>query len=208
MSSIGRVAVITEGVGEFKALPELYSQLTARTGATMLAPFKLNAPPDAPPDVVARECKTLVKLAQARSADLILLILDREQQTAKPRDLASRLETAVGQRCGASSPVRVVFKDRAFENWLIADIAALTAQPARFNVSAGMRKAIEPEKADSVAALVLLKRATKGPSYDKVADAWKICKKMDVGRTAAHSRSFRHLLHVLGDPAILPCCSA
>ena len=193
-----RIAIVTEGVSEYKSLPELYEQLRARTKHTLLNPLKVNVSPDAPVAVVARECKSRVLIA-SQNADLVVILLDREQQPDCPGVIAGSIAGALGQVCAVSASVKVVLKDRAYENWLVADLDALRAQPKRFQVTSGIERAVQPNKADRCDALRLLSTAALGPAFDKVQDSVRICRRMDVHKAAQHSRSLRHLLHVLGD---------
>lgn len=202
-----RVAFITEGTGEFQGFPRLRAQFQQRAGVVMLPPMLLKVPPEAPQGRIARECKVLVKLAISNSADLVVVIIDREGRNLSPKRIAADLENELARHCSVGPELRVVVKDRTFENWLIADLAALKDQPARFTVSESLRRAVEPEKADHVNALELLKRATIGRSYHKTDDGLRICARMNVGNAGLHSRSFRHLLHVLGDAEFeANCC--
>lgn len=164
----------------------------------MLGPLKINVSPDAPALSIAKACRSRLIIAHAKGASLAVLVLDRETQSASPGDIASAIATELV----LSRPpldVSVVIKDRMFENWLVADLDALEAQPGRFKVTPAIRRAVEPNKADGCDALSLLKRAVVGTQYDKVSDASRILKRADVSRSAANSRSFRHFLHALGD---------
>jgi hypothetical protein len=85
------------------------------------------------------------------------------------------------------------------------DLEALRAQPGRYTVSESMRKKVEPGKADGCNGHELLQNASRN-TFRKVHDAVAICERFDPLRAAAHSRSFRHFLHVLGDPAYADQC--
>lgn len=194
-----RVSIITEGVSEYSSLPLIRDQLRSRTGSVISTPLKVNVAPDAPPIVVARECKSRVLIARAsQRANLILVLLDREQQEQSCGAIATSIREALGRTCGGASDIAVVVKDRLFENWLIADLDALRSQPRRFSVTPAMQRAVEPNRADRAPAMALMKRAVNG-DYDKVKDSARILERMNVGSAAQHSRSFRHFLHVLGD---------
>ncbi|WP_425574934.1 DUF4276 family protein [Nocardioides fonticola] len=145
-------------------------------------------------------------IAVAQGADLVIVLLDREQQSDLPGKLAADVETALATHCGAGTRVRVVYKDRLFENWLVADMDSLSAQPKRFAVTAARRRKVEPNKADAVDGLLLMKEMAIGKDYDKVADAERVCRKLDVRRAAMHSRSLRHFLHVLEVSAYAAGC--
>lgn len=202
-----KVVVLTEGDAEFRALPLFLDQLNALSPHTVMRPLKVPVQPDAPPGVIAKACKSRVAIAVAQGADLVIVLLDREQQAAHPGTLAAAVESALAAHCGGAR-TRVVYKDRLFENWLVADLDALAAQPKRFSVTAARRRRVEPNKADSIDAMTLIKSMALGKGYDKVADAEKICRKIDVPRAAMHSRSLRHFLHVLEVTAYSSGCKA
>lgn len=203
-----RISIITEGKSEFASLPKIYDQLRRRTGNIILAPLLVSVAPDASPAVVARECKSRIAIALgSQRPDLIIILLDREQQAEPPGTIASVIENAVLRACGEDPRVRVVLKDRTFENWLVADLDGLESMPARFDVSVNMRRAVEPNRADSCDALGLLKKSARR-GYEKIDDSIKIMERYDVGRAARHSRSVRHFLHVLGDPLYASQCRA
>lgn len=128
-----------------------------------------------------------------------MVLIDREDQATAPNQIAAELENAFG-RLNPPLPVRVVVKDRRFENWLVADTGALEALPGRFEVSEALRGRVESDQADNANALDLLKRAAKNESYGKVDDAQKILEQAEVQRMAQHSRSFRCFLGRLGHP--------
>ncbi len=144
-------------------------------------------------------------IAAGQGADAAVVLLDREQQDACPGRIARDIAAALMRAC-AVLPAYVVLKNRCFENWLVADLGALLAQPSRFEVTSAMRKKVEPNKADQCDAIALLKKSVIEDQYEKVRDSVRICSKMDVAVAARHSRSFRHLLHVLEDPAYLSQC--
>lgn len=200
-----RVALITEGVSEFKSLPMLYPQLQARSGNILFSPLKVNVPPTAAPRIIARECRSRLLIAQAKGANIAVIVLDREDR----EECAGLIATEVGQAASASChalPVKVVLKDRTFENWLIADLEALRKRPARFQVSKGAVRRVEPGKADRCDGYSILTSCIKGDRYEKVRDSQAICSNMDVTAVARHSRSFRHFLHMLGDPMYATQC--
>lgn len=193
-----RVAVISEGDSEYASLSLLYPQLAELTGHVMLGPYRLNITPLADVRRIARECKPLLRIAATKRADLALVLLDREQRQECPGRLAQQLEAEISRTCAPGPPARVVIKDRTYESWLIADLAALRAQPRRFAVSRAIERKVTPNRADSCGADELLERAAVGPPYDKVKDSQRICARLDVEAAAMHSRSLRHMLHVLG----------
>jgi hypothetical protein len=97
-------------------------------------------------------------------------------------------------------PSEVVVKDRMFENWLVADIEALKALRGRFRISRSVERSIDPNKADQVDALRILKSCVVRDSYSKVRDSQQILARAAVASMGRNSRSFRRFLHCVGDP--------
>ena len=195
-----KVAIITEDAGQFRAFPRLYGQLNAAAQESqLLRPLKVSVSPEAPVEAIANACAPKIVIARQLNARVIVLLLDRERRAECSGLLAVRLTDGIRRRIDLSGlALHVVMKDRTFENWLIADVNALEAQPARFNVTPAIRQAVSSHNADGRDALALLKAAAIRRAYDKVEDADRICARQDIMRVGAGSRSFRHLLHVLG----------
>lgn len=202
-----RIALLTEGAAEYGSLPALLPQINRESPNTFLKPLKINVAPDVAPGIIARECKSRISIAAAKGADLVVVVLDREQQNTCPGQIARILEAAIIEVC-TRLPVRVVLKDRLYENWLIADMNALACQPKRFQVTKAKRKKVEPNKADQADGLALIKSMAVGPDYNKVQDAAKICHHLDIFQAALHSRSFRHFLHIAGIPQFTDGCKS
>lgn len=201
-----RISLITEGASEYASLPKITEQLRSRTGNVFSKPLKVSVPPDAQPAVIARECKSRVLIARTtQAADVIFVLLDREQQASTAGAVAAAIQLALARACGGGDDIHVIVKDRMYENWLLADLDSLRAQPGRFAVTPALVRAIEPNRADRADGLALIKQAVKG-NYDKVPDSIKIMERLDVRSAAQHSRSFRHFLHLAGDPAYASQC--
>lgn len=201
-----KVALITEGTSEYKGVPRILDQIRSRTGKMVMPPLKASFQPDASPGVIARQTKSSVILARSNGASRVVIFIDRERQAARAGRLAREVETAIAALHDPDLEIRVVFKDRTFENWLVADLASLRAQPARFNVGAAEVRMIEPDKADSVDGERILNRMAIGPSYDKVPDSLRILNRFDVANAMRNSRSFRHFVHAIGDDYLLMSC--
>ncbi|WP_442929677.1 DUF4276 family protein [Micromonospora sp. WMMC250] len=203
-----KVAILTEGDSEFSALPHLANQFREACSLSSYRVIKVAVTPDAPVGQVARQCAERARVAALAGADFVVVLLDREQQADCCGLIAESIRSGMLRYCEALNQIRlaVVLKDRKFENWLVADLEALRAQPARFNVTAALSRSVSPNKADSTDAELLIKRAAIGSSYDKRADAGRICRQMDILRAGANSRSFRHLLHVLEHPTYKDQC--
>lgn len=203
-----RIAIVTEGDSEVASLPLLREQLEHRTHNQIVGHFKVAVPPDAAVAVVGRACAKLIRVAEAKRPDRVVFVLDRETQQECPGGIAASITAEIRRHC-AFDDIRVVLKNQVYENWLLADLEALRAQPARFVVSHTLVGAVEPNRADSAQALRLIKSAVVSGHYDKVADSKRIMSRADVTRALLHSRSFRHFLHALGDPTLeLDCRTA
>lgn len=191
-----KIAIITEGISEFKSLSLLYMQLYAKMPANwqVLTPLRVNVTPDAPIPQVARACKPVL-VAVARSADRVLVLLDREQQDECSGDIAKAVEHRLSGI--VSVPVAVVIKNRTYENWMISDLGALRSCPGRFSVTNRLEQRVLPNKADNVDAYTELKRVALDGQYDKIRDSLQICRAAKVEAMAGNSRSFRHFLHLL-----------
>src|SRR6266508_1858740 len=167
-----KIGIIVDGVSERYAIPKLYGQLIAATGNEFILPVYAPIQPMAPDGVIARACRDRIGLLKARGANLVIVLLDREARDDCCGALADGIKMAA--KGMVSCNVSVVIKNRTFENWLIADLNALSIQRGRFSVTAGTRRAIVPDKADGVDGYQYVSRSVKG-SYDKVADSRKIC---------------------------------
>jgi len=195
-----KIGVVVDGVSEFASLAGLYSDLQALGCHQILKPAKADIQPYAPIAVIARQCSPKVSQFLARGAQKVLVLLDREQRNECPGEFARQIAAAIIMCVGAGAQVEVVVKDRAYENWAIADLDALRALPGRFAVSKATANAVEKNKADQVDALVLLKRCAIDKSYDKVADSKAIMARAKAQKIASHSRSFRKFMRAAGCP--------
>ena len=128
----------------------------------------------------------------------MLVLLDREDSDRCAGELASEVEAHI--RAYADCEVRVVLKDRMFENWLVADIACLRSQAARFSLSGADEHRISPNRADSCDALAIIKRSIVSGRYDKVQDAKRILNLADPLAIGRNSRSFRRFLRLSEHP--------
>ncbi|MBI3215920.1 MAG: DUF4276 family protein [Mycobacterium sp.] len=200
-----KIAILTEGDGEFKSLPQLYEQLHDKmpNRTRIVKTLKISVQPDAEHGQLVAACRPNLALARA-VADRIIVLLDREQQQQCPGGVAQQLEDEFKKI--AKVPVQVVLKNRMYENWLLADLDALRSQPARFAVDAAAQRKICPNKADSIDGLREIKRLVKNGDYSKTSDSDKICRKANVEKMAANSRSFRHFLHAVGHESYRDVC--
>ena len=194
-----KVGIVVEGRSEFKGLPELRQQLIEETKASAVQVLFAPYDPKAAPGQVARECESRIKQFAARRFDRAIVLVDREDRNQSCSEIATEIEDAIAARA-LGIPTKVVVKNRAFENWLISDTAALAKMKARFKLSKGMLNQVEPDKADRVDALALLKKAAQGSAYGKIDDSRRILERADIHRMGQHSRSFRCLLGRLEHP--------
>jgi hypothetical protein len=200
------VIIATEGLGEYAAFKRLFASLPTSQGSLSPRVLHVTCQPDGPTRGIAKKCEPLLRQARARNADLFVLVIDRERQDSRAGELAQRLQSEIDRLGPWPFRVEVVYKDRTFENWLVADLGALRRQPARYEVTSAMANQIEPDKADRVNALALLKKAAKARHYEKIEDGKRIVEHMSVEAAARNSRSLRHLLHVLGHTSYQSQC--
>jgi len=135
----------------------------------------------------------------SKGAEAIVVLIDKETRPDCTGELAQAVEKEALARLkdlSSTLDLRVVFKVFMFENWLVADIAALRGLPGLFQNVERIEKRVSNGRADTVKALDLLKACSKR-SYDKVDGAVAICKGLDPILAAGNSRSFRKLLKVL-----------
>lgn len=186
----------TEGVSEYQTFSLLYPQFREATSNEFIAPLRVPISPNCSPELIAAKCKTALHVAKAKMADVFVLVIDRESNEACPGGIAD----AIQERLSRFTDLRthVVIKDRMFENWLLADLDALGAQPGRFTVDNTLRRRIEPNRADSCDASALIKKACISKAYSKTSDSALIMKRVRIDTASKNSRSFRHLMHVIG----------
>jgi hypothetical protein len=189
-----RIGFIVDGEAEYRSLPNIYARLAV--SATLLTPLKSDIQPLAPVAQIAASVKVPLRIMRRRGADRVIILIDRETRNECPGEFAAALRTLLSRYCDAST-VDIVTKDRRFENWLIADPDALEHLRGRFKLDAGQRSQIEPNKADAVDALTLLKRIVRRHDYSKVKDARRILAVAEPLRMARNSRSFRRLLRLI-----------
>ncbi len=197
-----RIGIIVDGESEFKSLPHVLSVLGDASGNTILKPVLAKLTPTAPLPVIARACATGLRQLEGRSAEIILVLMDREDRSECTPELAGSLGRELCQKVTGVA-IEVVVKDRMYENWLIADCEALACQPGRFKVTSADRGRVSPDKADHVDALAIIKRSCRGASYHKVLDSERVLKRADPLTIASNSRSFRRFLRCVGHPHYL-----
>lgn len=195
-----KIGLLVDGRAEYQALGLLVSRLS--TAHTVLhQPLLCDIQPFASPQQMALAASKKFPILLAKGVDSIVILIDKETRQDCTVELVRATERDAAARLAKLAPearLQVVLKVSMFENWLVADPQALRELPGLFEQVDRIERQIAPNRADSVNALELLKGCAKHRSYDKVAGAMAICKKLDPKRAAANSRSFRKLLKVLG----------
>lgn len=191
-----KIGVIVDGKAEPEALLRLRGKVHA--SGPFLKPLYVDLQPMAPPGLVAKRARRNIDTLRARGAQRIVLLIDREERQECAPELAARIAEALGRR--GESGVTVVVKDRALENWLVADPDCFAALSARFHPPKSFARRVSPNKADSVrdAAFLLNRIAVRRP-YHKRHDPARILAALDVTAAAKNSRSFRRFLRAMGD---------
>ncbi|HEU5002617.1 MAG TPA: DUF4276 family protein [Actinomycetota bacterium] len=191
-----KIGIVVDGNTEYLGLPAVLEQLKELCDAVLMTqPLKANIQPYSNPAVIARACKSRLVQLEAKGADCVVVLLDRETRPECPGELA----TAIRQQLAILAPVcvgEVVVKDRKFENWVIADLAALRSQPARFRIGNQVARTLSGQ-VDGLDAESILEQATLRRPYSKVQDGVQTLRRADHLQMAAHSRSFRRFLRVL-----------
>lgn len=195
------VAIASDGDSEYVTLPTLLGRIRTRQPELEFLPVaKLNVDGETHPDVIAKACRVAVLAAVAKSATDFIVLLDREGNEAPVHETCARILAALNSLYGAGLTMRVILKNSMYENWLVSDLVRLRAMRARFDITPAFERKVSPNKADSQDALSMLKKAAIRTAYDKVSDSKRIMEGFLPERAAQNSRSFRHFLHVLGDP--------
>lgn len=190
-----KIGLICDGVAEYETLPGLLSR--CGTPHQIVVTLKGDIQPLAPAPQVAKAIVRVLPIHLEKKVDHVVVILDLESPAACAVERAT--EIAVALR-GRNLPLAcsVVVKNRAFENWLIADPAAIDRIPKRFRLEASERRRIMQGQADNLDAQKLLKRNCLQGQYEKRLDARRILDQANPENMALHSRSFRKLMRELG----------
>lgn len=195
-----RVGVIVDGDAESQALRNLTRRIAIQ-GVQVADPIYAPMHPGASPErIVAAAKERLEALIEVRRVNKVVILIDREDRRERPGDWAATLCAcfhAAGYRL-----VSVVVKNRKLENWLISDTDVFRRARARYKLTTAFVSSVEPNKADNVVnAEALLNSIVVDSDYHKRKDAAQITSMQNPTAMALHSRSFRRLLRVLGDPA-------
>jgi len=190
------VGVVVEGQAESQALRRILPKIKAQ-GRQLIHVVYADMQPAAPATQIARKAAVGLRMLRKKGAEAFVVILDCEDTSRCPVELARRIEQALAKLEWPG--VDVVVKRFKFENWLIADVDALKRMPSRFHVTNRFEKRVAPDKADNVRdAAAELGRLCQGHAYHKRNDPVEIAKHQEPRRIAANSRSFRRFLRVVG----------
>lgn len=196
-----KIGIIVDGEAEFRSLPKLCSRLS--NTHQILSPLRADIQPLAPIPIIINAVKPRLLMFHQSGADLVIVLIDREDRDVCPGQWAIQLTRALNTAYAATVSCRlaVVIKNSCYENWLISDPEIFTKMPKRFKLSVGATNRIAPNKADHVDAQNILEAAVQVGAYSKVSDATKIMTHADPLIMAANSRSFRKFLREIEHPA-------
>lgn len=196
-----KVGIVVDGDAESQALKLLMQRIEIE-GVQWLKPAHAKMHPSSPPGRIARTAIKKVDIQRDRGADLIVVLIDREDRDECPPAFARQIKQAFAQL--GYDDITVVVKNRTFENWLIADIDALKELSGLFSVTRSFERTVSPNKADNVGdAEALLKKIAVKRRFHKRHDASAITEKQQALEIARNSRSFRRFLRVVGHPQYL-----
>ncbi|MGI8654804.1 MAG: DUF4276 family protein [Pyrinomonadaceae bacterium] len=191
-----RIGIIVDGDAESQAL-KLLTRRIEIPEIVLLDPIYSNMQPKSTPAQIARSAKAQVSvLVNARKADAIIVLIDREDRSDCPPAFAKAIERAFKNLDCPN--VKVAVKDKKFENWLVSDVTVFRHFAARYRVTGAFRNRVAPNKADSIRdAEELLNQICIKDQYHKRRDAAKITDAQAVLEIAKNSRSFRKFLNLI-----------
>ena len=194
-----RVGLVVDGQSEVDALRSLIQRINPPHELVGIVNARFH--PEATPKLIAETIEESYGALRRRRVDRIVVLLDLEQQADCPGMRAAAIRREMIERLASPQvTIDVVVKVTMLENWLIADPACFREMPALFPEAGRIARAVRGDRADNLDALALLNSAC-GPRrrYDKRRGAVAICQRMDPGRAALNSRSFRRFLRELED---------
>lgn len=192
-----KIAFIVDGPTEYHCLLNLIHN--SGTPHQFIKPFVCDMHPLSNVGQIAYRVIKKLQMIQGKNPDLVVITIDHENREDCPPHFANELRNEIDRRFSDKQyDISVIIKVRTFENWLIADLNGVSSLN-KFNISSNIRNKIEPNKADNVNALKLLKQMS-GDDYNKVADGKKISERINPQNIAKHSRSFRRLLRIIEVP--------
>jgi hypothetical protein len=197
-----RVGIIVDGDAESMALRPLVGRISIQ-GVVVIPPVYSDLQPKTSARQIARAAQETVGILSARGADRVVVLIDKEDLQSCPGGRADLIRSAFAAL--GMDFVSVVVKCRQFENWLLTDPEAFKRNPKRFRLTKEIRTIGRPDRADSVDdPVAAIDRACKdGRPYHKRHDAILLTANQRVTEVAAHSRSFRRFLRLLGHTSYL-----
>jgi len=190
------VGVVVEGQAESQALRRIPVKIKA-PGRRLTHVAYADMQPWAPPAQIARIAIKKLSIFKAEGVTRFVVLLDSEHSSRCTVQLAQEIKQSLAKLEWPN--VHVVVKKFTFENWLIADVAALKKMRTRFRVTKRFEKRVAPNKADNIEdAAGELARLCQGAAYHKRNDPVEIAKRQEPRRIAVNSRSFRRFLRVVG----------
>lgn len=193
-----KIGIVVDGREESQALKNLTQRLS-RPDRQILSPRYADMQPKASPAQIVRAAIKQVRELINEDVERIFVLMDREDNEKCATEIKDEIERTFEKF--DYKQVKVVIKNRKFENWLIADLEALKKMPKRFNLTKSFRTSVEPNKADNVNdAEALLNTIAVKTNYHKRKDAAAITQHQNELRIALNSRSFRRLLRLLNHP--------
>ena len=179
------LGIVCDGTAEAVALHGLVQRFNG--SQRILRPVYADMQPFAPAAQIVRAAIPKIELLQDRGARSFVVLLDRENQAQCPGVLSEALMTEFRK---VGFEVTVVYKDRAFENWLISDPESIQAHFPKVAIGKRITDRIISSGADSVSAYTLLNDCVRG-GYSKRRDAIKFCQVLNPAVAKRNSRSFR-----------------
>lgn len=196
-----RIGIIVEGQSEFESLPVVWKRLVDTCEFEFRQVKNPDIQPSGPIGKNIRQCLKSIRALSVFKPSLVVILLDRDSDERCPGQISAELAQALERE--SEHQICVVIKNRCFENWLIANLAAVQRVNG-FTVSNSIIRRIGVNNADNVDAARTLSECCQSRSgYQKVKDSRRILEAASVDRIASNSRSFRRLLRCLGHPAYI-----
>lgn len=190
-----KTGIISDGSAEAVALEHLVVKMKCG-GFTPLRPVYADMQPYAPPAQIVKAAESRIKMLSQRGAQRHIVLLDREENKECPGEFSTKLSLEFTNK--GYSNVSVVLKDRAFENWLVADLEAVAkSYGKRGSFADRIIDRVRHSGADRVNAIAILNGGI-AEGYSKRSDAITICKAVSPEVVAKYSRSFRKFMKECG----------
>lgn len=196
-----KIGIIVDGQAEYHSLPLLLEKVNLGAQIQIVRPVYCDMQPHASPAQIAYAATKKISILRSKGVSHVIVLLDKETRPDCTVELVGAIEQTIMSNLAGTDEtftVRVVLKITTYENWLVADPNALKQLRGIFQYPERIRREVEPNKADNVDALLLLKTCAVDKSFDKVRCGKAICNQMDLVVAAQNSRSFRRFLRVLG----------